>query len=102
MEFGISDNPTFGKESAVNAILTRIVAKFQVTVPHEIREIFDLREGDLFQWEFDPKSEQLHLIPKRAQLLTPLAAAAIGESRARRKQVAEPAPKEKQIAAHAK
>lgn len=86
----------------LNTILTRIVAKFQVTVPPEIREIFDLREGDLFQWEFDPKSEKLHLIPKRAQLLTPLTEAAVSESRARRQSVAASAPKEKTIAAHAK
>jgi bifunctional DNA-binding transcriptional regulator/antitoxin component of YhaV-PrlF toxin-antitoxin module len=89
-------------------ILTRIAAKFQVTVPIPIREIFDLREGDLFQWEFDAAEAKLYLVPKRAQMLTPHTQAAIGESRTRRKQVeppaqteAEVAPDRKKIAAHA-
>ncbi|MGB9489651.1 MAG: AbrB/MazE/SpoVT family DNA-binding domain-containing protein [Terriglobales bacterium] len=83
-----------------NAILTRIASKFQVTVPPEIREIFDLHEGDLFQWVFDAKDAKLYLIPKRAQLITPLTEAAIRESRARRERVEQPAGK-KEIAAHA-
>lgn len=52
-------------------ILTRIAGKFQVTVPTEIRELFELREGDLFQWEYDEASSEIRLLPKRAQLLTP-------------------------------
>jgi bifunctional DNA-binding transcriptional regulator/antitoxin component of YhaV-PrlF toxin-antitoxin module len=90
-------------------ILTRIATKFQVTVPIPIREIFDLREGDLFQWEFNAAEAKLYLVPKRAQMLTPHTQAAIGESRARRKQVEVPAQTEaeaasdkKKIAAHAR
>jgi bifunctional DNA-binding transcriptional regulator/antitoxin component of YhaV-PrlF toxin-antitoxin module len=87
-------------------ILTRIAAKFQVTVPIPIREIFDLREGDVFQWEFNPAEAKLYLVPKRAQLLTPRAQTAIGESRARRKQADTPAEvsadQSKKIAAHAR
>jgi bifunctional DNA-binding transcriptional regulator/antitoxin component of YhaV-PrlF toxin-antitoxin module len=89
-------------------ILTRIAAKFQVTVPIPIREIFDLREGDLFQWEFNAAEGKLYLVPKRAQMLTPLTEQAIGKARERWKkaaaqsEVAEAAIAEKKIAAHAR
>lgn len=86
-------------------ILTRIAAKFQVTVPIPIREIFDLREGDLFQWEFDAAEGKLYLVPKRAQMLTPRTQSAIGEARTRRKQAetpAEVADQTKKIAAHSR
>jgi len=53
-------------------ILTRIAAKFQVTVPPEVRELFDLKEGDLFDWSFNRATSQLVITPKRAQLITPL------------------------------
>ncbi|MGC1372948.1 MAG: AbrB/MazE/SpoVT family DNA-binding domain-containing protein [Candidatus Sulfotelmatobacter sp.] len=78
-----------------NAILTRIVPKFQITVPTEIRELFGLEVGDLFQWEFDAESSKLQLIPKRAQLITPLTESAIVKSRTRRKEAeaSETAPK---------
>jgi bifunctional DNA-binding transcriptional regulator/antitoxin component of YhaV-PrlF toxin-antitoxin module len=56
------------------AVTTRIVGKFQTTVPPEIREIYDLREGDLLEWSFDKASGQIHLTAKRAQLITPRAA----------------------------
>jgi AbrB family looped-hinge helix DNA binding protein len=52
-------------------VTTRIVGKFQVTVPPEIREIFGLQEGDLLEWIFDEASQQIRLIAKRAQLITP-------------------------------
>jgi bifunctional DNA-binding transcriptional regulator/antitoxin component of YhaV-PrlF toxin-antitoxin module len=52
-------------------ILTRVAEKFQVTVPPEVREIFDLRVGDLFHWRFDEPSGEIRLLPKRAQLITP-------------------------------
>jgi AbrB family looped-hinge helix DNA binding protein len=52
-------------------IVTRITNKFQITVPQEVRELFDLREGDLFEWSFDAAESRLTVVPKRAQLLTP-------------------------------
>jgi len=78
------------------AIITKIAAKFQVTVPPEIRGIFDLQEGDLFQWEFDEPNAQLLLIPKRAQLLTPMVKNFIGGLRAKREKAREEAAKEPQ------
>jgi bifunctional DNA-binding transcriptional regulator/antitoxin component of YhaV-PrlF toxin-antitoxin module len=50
---------------------TRIVSKFQVTVPPEIRQIFDLREGDLFEWDFDAATNEIRVIAKRAEMITP-------------------------------
>jgi AbrB family looped-hinge helix DNA binding protein len=55
----------------MESITTRIVGKFQVTVPPEIREIFGLKIGDLLEWTLDKKSGEIHLIAKRAQLITP-------------------------------
>ncbi len=52
-------------------VTTRIVSKFQVTVPPEIREIFGLEEGDLLEWMFDEGTSEIRLVAKRAQLLTP-------------------------------
>jgi AbrB family looped-hinge helix DNA binding protein len=52
-------------------IVTRITNKFQITVPQEVRDLFDLREGDLFEWSFDPAQSRLIIVPKRAQLLSP-------------------------------
>jgi bifunctional DNA-binding transcriptional regulator/antitoxin component of YhaV-PrlF toxin-antitoxin module len=50
---------------------TRIVGKFQVTVPPEIREIFDLQQGDLLEWSFDEATSEIRITAKRAQLITP-------------------------------
>jgi bifunctional DNA-binding transcriptional regulator/antitoxin component of YhaV-PrlF toxin-antitoxin module len=55
----------------MESITTRIVGKFQVTVPPEIREIFGLKVGDLLEWTLDRKSGSINLIAKRAQLITP-------------------------------
>ena len=55
----------------MNSITTRIVSKFQVTVPPEFREIFGLKIGDLLEWTLDKKSGEIHLVAKRAQLITP-------------------------------
>jgi AbrB family looped-hinge helix DNA binding protein len=63
-------------------IITKIVAKFQVTVPPEIRKLFDLREGDLLQWDFDEASSQIVLQPKRATLLSPVVRRLVNEARA--------------------
>lgn len=59
------------RTGAARAVVTRIVSKFQVTVPQEVRDVYDLREGDLFEWHFDAEHGHLIVIPKRAQLLTP-------------------------------
>jgi bifunctional DNA-binding transcriptional regulator/antitoxin component of YhaV-PrlF toxin-antitoxin module len=93
----------------MDAILTKIASKFQVTVPPEIRAIYGLQEGDLFQWVFEPSTGDLQLIPKRAQLITPLTQTTIAEVRARRNQAREATAKEaaaatkgkEKIAAHA-
>jgi bifunctional DNA-binding transcriptional regulator/antitoxin component of YhaV-PrlF toxin-antitoxin module len=66
------------------AITTRIVGKFQTTVPPEIREIFDLREGDLLDWMFDNRTGEISLIPKRAQLITPQVLDLVEKSKARK------------------
>ena len=63
-------------------IMTKIAGRFQVTVPPEIRNLFDLQEGDLLQWDFDEPTGQIHLQPKRAQLLTPLVTGLVNKVRA--------------------
>ena len=73
-------------------IVTKIVAKFQVTVPPEIRNLFDLREGDLLQWDFDESSSQIVLLPKRAQLLSPIVRKLVGEDRAEKAEKAAKTP----------
>ena len=71
-------------------ITTRIVSKFQVTVPPEIREIFDLQEGDLLEWDFDAATGEMRLIAKRAQLITPRVLELVEESKASRSGVKAP------------
>jgi bifunctional DNA-binding transcriptional regulator/antitoxin component of YhaV-PrlF toxin-antitoxin module len=53
------------------AVVSRIVSKFQVTVPQEVRDLYCLREGDFFEWHFDAQQGYLILIPKRTELITP-------------------------------
>lgn len=53
-------------------IVTKIANKFQITVPGEIRAMFDLREGDCFEWTLNEENLTLTLTPKRPQLITPL------------------------------
>ncbi len=55
----------------MSPVTTRIVGKFQITVPPEIREIYDLQIGDLLEWTYDEATGQIHLAAKRAQLITP-------------------------------
>lgn len=57
---------------------TKIVGKFQVTVPPEFRELFDLREGDLFQWSFDERNSEIRLVPQRPQSITPVIRQMVG------------------------
>jgi bifunctional DNA-binding transcriptional regulator/antitoxin component of YhaV-PrlF toxin-antitoxin module len=78
---------------AMRPITTRIVGKFQVTVPPEIREIFDLQEGDLLEWSFDQATSEIRLIAKRAQLITPRVLELVEESKAARRQAAAVAPR---------
>ncbi len=73
-------------------VVTKSAGKFQITVPIEIRTLFGLEEGDLFEWHFDRNSEQLTLIPKRAQLITPRAQQYLNQVRARNASVS-PQPK---------
>lgn len=58
--------------SSTRPIVSKIANKFQITVPGEIRAIFDLREGDFFEWILNKKDLTLTLVPKRPQLITPL------------------------------
>jgi AbrB family looped-hinge helix DNA binding protein len=53
-------------------VLTKVLAKFQLTIPQEIRTAFGLVEGDLLEWNMDSSTGIITIIPKRAQLLTPL------------------------------
>ncbi len=76
-------------------IVTKIAGRFQVTVPPEIRNLFDLQEGDLLQWDFDEPTGRIHLLPKRAQLLTPLVNALVGKVRAEREMELAAAAKKK-------
>ena len=73
------------------AITTRIVGKFQTTVPPEIRDIYDLREGDLLDWRFDQASGEVRVIAKRAQMITPQVRDMVQASKKARQRVAEPA-----------
>ena len=55
----------------MNKIATsNIVAKFQTTVPSLVRDIFDLKEGDILKWEFDSQHGILIVQPMRANPLT--------------------------------
>jgi AbrB family looped-hinge helix DNA binding protein len=65
----------------MHPVTTRVVGKFQVTVPPEIREIFGLQEGDLLEWKFDEASNEIRLVAKRAQLITPQAQELANKSR---------------------
>ncbi|MGD0297141.1 MAG: AbrB/MazE/SpoVT family DNA-binding domain-containing protein [Bryobacteraceae bacterium] len=69
-------------------ITTRIVGKFQTTVPPEIREIFGLEEGDLLEWMFDEASQEIRLVAKRPQLITPQALELANKSRDARRSAA--------------
>jgi AbrB family looped-hinge helix DNA binding protein len=71
-------------------IITKIAGKFQVTVPVEIRDLFELQEGDLLEWNFNHETSALTLLPKRAQLITPRIKEQVRELRARRARKAEP------------
>ncbi len=71
------------------SVTTKIVGKFQVTVPPEIREIFGLKEGDLLEWSFDKATSEIRLIAKRAQLITPRLLELVEESKAARRQEIE-------------
>jgi AbrB family looped-hinge helix DNA binding protein len=72
----------------MHPVTTRIVGKFQVTVPPEIREIFNLQEGDLLEWTFDEASQDIRLLAKRAQLITPQALELANKSRDARRATA--------------
>lgn len=65
----------------MHPVITRIVGKFQTTVPPEIRKIFGLEEGDLLEWKFDDESKEIRLAAKRAQLITPQASELVKKSR---------------------
>ena len=54
-----------------------ILAKFQTTVPTMVRDQFDLREGDLLEWQFDSGTGTLIVRPMRANLIPPKGAEAI-------------------------
>jgi bifunctional DNA-binding transcriptional regulator/antitoxin component of YhaV-PrlF toxin-antitoxin module len=76
--------PTVERSRAARPIVTKIIGKFQITVPPEIREIYGLLEGDLLEWNFNAQTSQLVICPKRAQLLTPQVEKEIFETKARR------------------
>jgi bifunctional DNA-binding transcriptional regulator/antitoxin component of YhaV-PrlF toxin-antitoxin module len=71
---------------AIKPTITKIVAKFQLTIPPELRDLYGLRVGDLIEWNFDPTNAQIVLRPKRAQLLTPQVDADIAAIKAKRRE----------------
>jgi len=52
-------------------VVSRVVNRYQTTIPREVRELYDLREGDILEWHYDRHSQVLSVTPKRAQLLAP-------------------------------
>jgi AbrB family looped-hinge helix DNA binding protein len=78
-----------GCVKAKRPIVTKIVSKFQITIPLEIRALYDLREGDVFEWIFDRKTASLTLVPKRAQLITPQVESQVENIRASREKLQE-------------
>jgi bifunctional DNA-binding transcriptional regulator/antitoxin component of YhaV-PrlF toxin-antitoxin module len=76
----------------MSPVTTRIVGKFQTTVPPEIREIFGLEEGDLLEWKFDNASKEIRLLAKRAQLITPQALELVNKSRNARRSASAAMP----------
>ena len=56
---------------AMKPVVAKIAAKFQITVPVEVRNLYGLEEGDLLEFRFDDRSSQLTIEPKRAALLSP-------------------------------
>jgi bifunctional DNA-binding transcriptional regulator/antitoxin component of YhaV-PrlF toxin-antitoxin module len=60
---------------------TNILAKFQTTIPALARDAFDLREGDLLEWEFDPRTGKLIITPQRANAIPPKGMAVVRAAR---------------------
>jgi bifunctional DNA-binding transcriptional regulator/antitoxin component of YhaV-PrlF toxin-antitoxin module len=52
-------------------VVTQIVARFQVTVPVEVRKAFDLKPGDLLAWNVDSKAGTITVTAMRPQMLSP-------------------------------
>lgn len=73
-------------------VVSKIAAKFQVTVPAEVRELFGLEEGDLLEWDFDAATSTLKLVPKRPQLISPRMREQVRQMRARRAKEPETVP----------
>lgn len=72
-------------------IVTTIASKYLVAVPPPIRDVFDLRVGDLFEWLLNEASGEIRLIPKRAELITPRVRERVQEMRQKKEDpVAEP------------
>jgi len=83
MKMKMKRDQSTGCLSTPRPIVTKIVNKFQITVPGEIRALFDLQEGDLFEWSLN-RENTLTLVPKRAQLITPLLDSQVLRLRAKR------------------
>jgi hypothetical protein len=64
-------------------IVTRIANKFLIAVPPQFRDIFDLQEGDLFEWRLDESAGEIRILPKRAQLIVPRTREHVREMRKR-------------------
>lgn len=98
-EFGMSSSRR--RKAAARPIVTRIVSKFQTTVPPEIRKIYGLNEGDLIEWTYDEETGKLVLCPKRAHLLTPQVRREIADIRSERSLTGQTTTHETQTAAMA-
>jgi bifunctional DNA-binding transcriptional regulator/antitoxin component of YhaV-PrlF toxin-antitoxin module len=63
---------------------TVIAGRYQLTVPPEVRRLYQLQEGDILEWHFDRDHGMLTIMPKRAQLITPQVEAEMREVREQR------------------
>ena len=72
---------------AMKPTAAKIAAKFQLTVPVEVRDLYGLREGDLLDFKFDEESKQLIVEPKRAALLSPVLDQRVAAAKKRRADV---------------
>ncbi len=69
----------------IKPMITKIGGKFLVTIPPEIRNLYELQVGDLLEWSFDRQTAQLVIRPKRAQPLTPKVEREIADIKAERR-----------------
>lgn len=73
-ELGFGCGSSMAKENVdrlLRPIVTTIRNGLQVTVPPEVRDLYGLVDGDIFEWEFRRETNTLALSPKRIHVLKP-------------------------------